>query len=364
MDATTIVQPDLHPEAAWAAVLARDPQFDGRFVYAVASTGVYCRPICSSRRPLRRNVSFYGTPAAAEEAGYRACRRCQPRGDSVSSAARCIEEAQAYLDAHLDVTVTLERLARAVHMSPYHLQRTFKRHTGMSPKEYVNTRRAERLKARLKEGDTVSRATFEAGYTSSSRVYEQVDAQLGMTPATYRRGGEGMDIHFSVVPSPLGSLLVAVTERGICAVTLGDDDAALEDALRREYPRAVIQRAQDDLSDWIGAIVDYLTGTAQQIRIPLDVQATAFQARVWKALQEIPYGSTRSYSEVAADIGAPTAVRAVARACASNRVALVVPCHRVVRGDGGLGGYRWGIERKRLLLEQERDTAAGGADAA
>jgi AraC family transcriptional regulator of adaptative response/methylated-DNA-[protein]-cysteine methyltransferase len=358
MNATVIAQPEVHPETAWAAVLARDPQFDGRFVYAVASTGVYCRPVCSSRRPLRRNVAFYGTPAAAEEAGYRACRRCQPRGDTRSAAARSVEQARAYLDAHLDETVTLERLARAVHMSPYHLQRTFKRQAGVSPREYVNARRAERLKARLKEGDTVSRASYEAGYASSSRVYEQVDAQLGMTPATYKRGGEGMEIRFSIVPSPLGSLLVAVTQRGVCSVTLGDDEAALEDFLRREYPHASIDRAHDDLSEWVQAIVDYLGGAAQQIQIPLDVQATVFQARVWKALREIPYGSTRSYSEIAASIGAPTAVRAVARACASNRVALVVPCHRVIREDGGLGGYRWGMDRKRLLLEQERNTAA------
>jgi len=349
----------------WAAVLERDARQDGRFVYAVKSTGVYCRPSCPSRRPRRENVAFFGAPEEAERAGYRACRRCAPRS-SMAPAARTVQRACAYLDAHLDEPVTLEALGRAVGVSPYHLQKTFKRVTGVSPKEYVSARRVERLKGRLQQGDGVADATYEAGYGSGSRVYERSDAQLGMTPATYKRGGLGMTIRYGTAASPLGRLLVAVSERGVCAVTLGDSDAALEAALRREYPRARIERAQAGgesgdapLEEQIGAIIRHLEGTQPSLALPIDVQATAFQRRVWQALQEIPYGATRSYGEVAAAIGQPQAARAVAQACATNRVALVVPCHRVVRGDfatsGEAGGYRWGAERKRRLLERERE---------
>lgn len=340
--------------AAWAAVQARDAAYDGRLVYAVASTGVYCRPSCPSRRPRRDRVAFYATPDEAEGAGYRECRRCRPRNAGPGAAERCVERARAYLDAHLDETVTLERLGRAAAMSPTHLQRTFKRVVGMSPREYVAARRAERLKARLREGDTVSRATFEAGYGSGSRVYEQAAPRLGMTPATYRRGGRGEQIRFTVAPSPLGRLLVAATERGVCAVTLGDTDEGLEEALRREYPDARVERAEEGLDEWVASVLRHLEGEEPALSLPLDVRATAFQWRVWKALREIPRGATRSYGEVAASLGMPSGARAVARACASNRVALVIPCHRVVREDGGMGGYRWGIERKEELLRRER----------
>jgi AraC family transcriptional regulator of adaptative response/methylated-DNA-[protein]-cysteine methyltransferase len=353
-------------DSRWAAVLERDSRQDGRFVYAVSSTGVYCRPSCPSRRPRRENVEFFGGPAEAEQAGYRACRRCAPKG-SMAPAARTVQRACAYLDAHLDEPVTLAALGDAIGVSPYHLQRTFKRVTGVSPKEYVNARRVERLKGRLQQGDGVADATYEAGYGSGSRVYEQANAQLGMTPATYKRGGTGVTIRYGTAASPLGRLLVAVSERGVCAVTLGDSDAALEEALRREYPRARIERGEEEresqdgekLEEWLGAIVRHLEGAQPSLALPIDVQATAFQRRVWQALQEIPYGATRSYGEIAAAIGQPEAARAVARACASNRVALVVPCHRVVPGDfqsrGEAGGYRWGTERKRRLLEQERE---------
>jgi AraC family transcriptional regulator, regulatory protein of adaptative response / methylated-DNA-[protein]-cysteine methyltransferase len=346
----------------WKAVLERDSRQDGRFVYAVASTGVYCRPSCPSRRPRRENVAFFSAPEEAERAGYRACRRCAPKS-SLAPAERMVQRACAYLEAHLDEPVTLETLGRAVGVSPYHLQRMFKRVTGVSPKEFVNARRVERLKGRLQQGDGVADATYEAGYGSGSRVYERSDAQLGMTPATYKRGGTGVTIRYGTAASPLGRLLVAVSERGVCAVTLGDSDAALVEALRKEYPRARIERVAsggDDqkLEDWLGAIVRHLDGAQPSLTLPLDVQATAFQRRVWQALQEIPYGATRSYGEIAAAIGQPNAARAVARACASNRVALVVPCHRVVPGDfvtgGESGGYRWGAERKRRLLESER----------
>ncbi|HET9985721.1 MAG TPA: bifunctional DNA-binding transcriptional regulator/O6-methylguanine-DNA methyltransferase Ada [Longimicrobiales bacterium] len=344
-------------EEAWAAVLTRDPSYDGRFFFAVATTGVYCRPGCASRRPRRENVRFFATAAQAAAAGFRACKRCRPSEDRPSAAQTSIERARAYLEDHLDENVTLERLARVAYMSAYHLQRTFKRHLGLTPRQYVEARRAERLKARLRAGDTVSRATFEAGYGSASRVYEQVDAHLGMTPGAYREGGRGMKIRFATAVTPLGRILVAATQRGLCAVTLGDDAASLEAGLRREYPRASIEPAGEELRAWVEAIVSYVEGTARDLAIPLDVRATRFQWRVWRALQEIPYGSTRSYREVAEAIGQPTAARAVARACATNRVALVIPCHRVVRGDGDTRGYRWGEARKRHLLEMESASA-------
>jgi AraC family transcriptional regulator, regulatory protein of adaptative response / methylated-DNA-[protein]-cysteine methyltransferase len=365
METATDIHLDSDPEAAWAAVLARDARLDGRFVYAVASTGVYCRPSCPSRRPRREQVRFFAAPGAAEAAGYRACRRCRPASGEAPRATRAVAAARVYLEEHLDETVTLEHLGRVAGMSPTHLQRTFRRLTGASPKEYVQARRAERLKARLRKGDNVTTATYEAGYGAASRLYEQAGARLGMTPATYRRGGRGMHIRYTVVPSPLGRLLVAATERGVCAVQLGDAEEPLAAALRREYPHATLERAGDSgngLGAWVAAIVRHLEGSPAALAVPLDLQATAFQLRVWKALQEIPAGATRSYGEVAAALGRPGAARAVARACAGNPVALVVPCHRVVQADGEPGGYRWGAERKRRLLDRERAPGAALAD--
>jgi AraC family transcriptional regulator of adaptative response/methylated-DNA-[protein]-cysteine methyltransferase len=355
-------------ERAWAAVLARDAAWDGRFVYAVASTGVYCRPSCAARRPRRDRVSFYADPAAAEAAGYRACRRCRPLAPGGADAERQVSAARDYLAAHLDETVTLERLGRQVGLSPYHLQRTFKRLLGLTPKDYVLALRAERLKLRLKEGDDVTTATYEAGYGAGSRLYEQSDARLGMTPGTFRRGGRGTHIRYALAAAPLGRLLVAATERGICAVRLGGDDAELAEGLRRDYPQATLApvAAGDPLAGWLEAILVSLAppAGAQPPRLadlPLDVRATAFEWRVWRELQRIPRGATRSYGEVAAALGQPTAARAVARACAANRVALVVPCHRVVRADGDPGGYRWGSERKRRLLEGESAASEAAA---
>jgi AraC family transcriptional regulator of adaptative response/methylated-DNA-[protein]-cysteine methyltransferase len=341
--------------SAWDAVLGRDARRDGQFVYAVATTGVYCRPSCPSRRPRRESVRFFTAAEEAERAGFRACRRCKPR-DGAAPEARLVERACAYLETHLDEPVTLETLGQALGVSPWHLQRTFKRVTGVSPKEMVRARRMERLKKRLQQGDDVAAATYEAGFGSGSRVYERSDARLGMTPATYRRGGTGMRIRFDTVASPLGRLLVAITERGVCAVALGDTDEELAAGLRREYPRAEIERAEGaaDLGTRIESVLGFLKGTSPHLALPLDVQATAFQERVWKALQEIPAGETRTYGEIAAALGQPEAARAVARACATNPVALAIPCHRVVRGDGAAGGYRWGAERKSRILAGER----------
>jgi AraC family transcriptional regulator of adaptative response/methylated-DNA-[protein]-cysteine methyltransferase len=335
----------------WAAVLDRDATADGRFVYAVASTRIYCRPSCPSRRPRRQQVRFFSTPGAAEVEGYRACLRCRPR-EGETDAVRRVRDAQRYLEQHLDETVTLERLGQAVGLSPYHLQRTFKRLTGMTPRAYAGARRMELMKSRLKEGDSVTRATYDAGYSSPSRAYDHSRTRLGMTPGAYQRGGRGVNIRFTTVDTALGAVLVAATERGLCSVTLGEDAATLEAALRREYPAAQVERRDDELRGWAGAVIARLAGDEAE-RVPLDVHGTAFQRRVWEALQRIPRGTTRSYAEIARELGQPSAARAVARACASNRLAVVIPCHRVVRGDGGLGGYRWGLERKRELLDGE-----------
>lgn len=345
----------LDPEAAWAAVLARDARFDGRFVYAVGSTGIYCRPTCPSRRPRRSNVRFFAVPQEAEGAGYRPCRRCRPRQGERSRQAEAVRRAIAYLEAHLEDNPTLADLSREVGLSPHHLQRTFKAATGLSPKQYAVRLRAAQFKAEVQRGESVASATYGAGYGSSSRLYEKADSSLGMTPATYRRGGRGMRIRFTFADSPFGRLLVGATERGICAVNLGDDDDALQAELRREYPNAEIERDDAALQDWVAAILPRLDGPAPARDLPLDLQATSFQWRVWRALQEIPYGETRSYREIAAALGQPQAARAVAQACATNRVALVVPCHRVVRGDGTPGGYRWGAERKRRILGHEAE---------
>jgi AraC family transcriptional regulator of adaptative response/methylated-DNA-[protein]-cysteine methyltransferase len=352
-----VLETTVPDDTAWRAVLARDARFDGRLVYAVRSTGVYCRPSCASRRPLRRNVLFFAAPDHAERAGYRACRRCRPSSPERPWPAGLVDRVRRYIETNLDEPITLQALGEEVGLSPAHVQRTFKRATGVSPREYAESLRIERFKSRVKEGDSVTMATYEAGFGSSSRLYEKAATRLGMTPAAYRHGGRGMRIRFTTVASPLGRLLVAATERGLCAVTLGDEDARLEDALRREYPAAEIERAAAGLDDAVRAVVSRLEGAAGAADVPLDIRPTAFQRRVWKALQEIPAGETRSYREVAAAIGRPSAARAVARACATNPVAVVIPCHRVVREGGDLGGYRWGAHRKRRLLDHERASA-------
>jgi AraC family transcriptional regulator of adaptative response/methylated-DNA-[protein]-cysteine methyltransferase len=297
---------------------------------------------------------------AAEHAGFRACQRCRP-DRAKSSSNRAVQRARDYIDAHLadlgEERITLELLGEQSGLSPYHLQRKFKELLGLTPAQYIRARKSERLKDELKRGETVSRATFGAGYGSSSRVYGTADAQLGMTPATYRRGGAGAHIDYVITKTSLGSLLVAATDRGVCAVTLGDDATSLEDALEREYPAATRACLADPLSSlggWVAKIAAAVDGEPVRPDVPIDVQASAFQWKVWRELQKIPFGETRSYGEIADAIGSAKAVRAVASACANNRVAIVVPCHRAVRLDGALGGYRWGLERKRKLLENER----------
>jgi len=348
----------MNSTAMWSSVVLRDAAADGRFVYGVRSTGVYCRPSCPGRTPLRENVLFFPRPADAERAGFRACRRCG--GVPGPSASSVVSKACAAIDAAPDHKPRLASLADAAGVSPRRLQQLFHDVLGLSPLEYAEARRTGRLKGLLQRQPRVVDALYEAGYGSSSRLYERADAELGMTPAAYRSGGAGMQIHFVVVPSALGRLLVAATERGVCSVKIGDSARALEDDLRREYPNAAIERSLGPLSPAVSAIQAIAAGERPPVNLPLDIQGTAFQRRVWAHLQGIPFGRTRSYAAVAQAIGQPTAVRAVANACGANPVALLVPCHRVVASDGSLGGYHWGVQRKARLqaLEQEHAPAA------
>lgn len=337
----------------WQAVVARDRSADGKFVYGVSSTGIYCRPSCASRRPSRDRVTFFDSPAEASRAGYRACRRCQPDTDArVDPWVEKIRRACVYL-SNVEGHLSLAKLAARIGGSPYHLQRNFKRLVGLSPREYAEAYRVGRVKRRLRQSPDVTSAVVDAGYASSSRFYERAVPKLAMPPSAYRRGGIGMHIRYAIVDSPLGRLLVAATTRGVCAVTMGSSDPELEQALAREYPAATIERDSGGLSKWTRRILAHVAGRRPRLDLPIDVQATAFQWQVWTALAAIPYGETRSYADVARAIGRPSAVRAVARACATNPVALAIPCHRVVSSQGDEGGYRWGAERKRLLLETE-----------
>jgi len=344
-------------EAAWNAVLERDRSWDGALVYAVRTTGVYCRPSCPSRRPHRHNVTFYESPAVAEEGGYRACIRCQPDSEYGTTAELRVSMAAEYLERNPDQSITLEALAGKVGLSPFHLQRTFKRIVGLSPRAFQRALRTERLRGRLKNGDTVSRAVYEAGFGSSRGIYEAGRDALGMTPGEYRRRGRGLHIRYATTASRLGRVLVAATQNGVCAVLLGDDDAALERQLSREFAEAVVSTDAEGLRPWVEEVVRRVEGEHAGAKLPLDLQGTAFQLRVWQALREIPMGVTRTYAEIAAALGRPSAARAVASACAANRAAILVPCHRVVRADGASGGYRWGEERKRRLIEAERAAA-------
>ena len=339
----------------WEAVLARDARGDGRFVYGVRSTGVYCRPSCPSRRPNRASVRFFPGPDAAEIAGFRACRRCHPRaGAPPAPGLDHVRKASAFIASHADEPITLSTLAAHVRTSPFHLQRTFTRILGISPRAYQDALRAQRFRSDLRTGKPLTGAMYDAGYGSSSRVYERQPTGRGMTPAQYRAGAKGAAITFTIVDSSLGRLLVAGTAKGLCSVKLGDRDEQLERDLRIEYPSAEIRQEQRAFTKWVRTLVAHLDGRASTIDLPLDVKATAFQWKVWRYLQSIPYGETRAYSQVAEDLGVPSAARAVARACATNRVCLVIPCHRVVQKGGGLGGYRWGVERKRRLLQKEK----------
>ena len=350
----TQAQTDFHEEARWQAVLNRDAAQDGQFYYGVRSTGVYCRPTCPSRRPRRENAVFFDGGEQAVAAGFRPCLRCKP--DEVNVQAQMVAHIQRLLDS-AEPAPSLAQLGRALGLSPFHLQRAFKAATGLSPKQYALALRAERLRQELRRGASVTAAIYNAGHGSSRGAYDRATDQLGMPPGTYRAGGAGQTIHFAVADSALGPMLVAATERGLVAVRFGEADVLVRE-LRAEYPKADLIEDPAPITPYLDALHDHLAGRRPALTLPSDAPGSDFQRRVWDALQAIPHGQTRSYAQVAELIGAPTAVRAVARACAANPVALVVPCHRILRKNGELGGYRWGLERKRALLEGERH---GGA---
>jgi len=342
----------------WEAVTARDSKRDGEFFFAVSTTGVYCRPSCAARRPRRENVRFFRTPEAAEQAGYRACLRCRPRAFTGNAESDGVKAICRFVEQHLDEPLTLGRLAKEFHQSPFHLQRRFKAVLGITPREYADSCRLKMLKRSLQAGDSVTRAMYDAGYGSSSRLYERTASQLGMTPDKYRRGAIAASIRYTLADSPLGRMLIAATERGVCSIQFARTDSELIEGLKREFPFAVRRPDDGELQSWVTTLLHHLQGKDLNSSLPLDIRATAFQRRVWAYLQSIPFGETKSYTEVAKAIRQPRACRAVARACATNPVAVVIPCHRVVREDGSMGGYRWGVKRKQALLEMERGTGA------
>lgn len=336
----------------WEATLHRDPRAEGKFFFAVRSTHIYCRPTCPARRPRRENAVFFRTTQEAERNGYRPCRRCRPHEEQ-ESLALVRSAANLFGAADEDEAALLESVAARLRTTPAKLRRAFHRLTGLSPREFAHAARLEKFKKLLREGKEITDALYECGYGSPSRVYEKTNSNLGMTPASYRKGGSGMKIAYTVAPSSLGKVLVAATDRGVSAVYLGDDDRALVSALQKEYPRAEILRSPDSNPAWLKEILRRIEGHPPSVDLPLDVRATAFQRRVWQELQKIPRGTTRTYTQVARALGKPKSVRAVARACATNPTSIVVPCHRVIRTDGALAGYRWGLQRKEKLLQRE-----------
>lgn len=349
----------LNEETYWQASLDKDAAYDGAFVLAVRTTGIYCRPSCPAKKPRRENVLFFTLPELARQAGFRPCKRCHPDdAERRDPQLDLVREICRHIDAHVSEAMTLTALGERFHVSPSHLQRVFKDYVGISPQDYTEATRMDALRRALRSGARVTDATYDAGFGSSSRVYEKAAPQLGMTPRGYQKNGSGVRIRYTVVRCALGQLLVAATDKGICAVKLGSDAAELERLLLNEFSAADVTRDDEAHRDWVQAIIEFVAGREPHLDLPLDVRATAFQKQVWNALQRIPYGETRSYAEVAAAIGQPGAVRAVAQACGANPTALIVPCHRVVRSDGSLGGYHWGVERKKALLKQEAERAA------
>ena len=339
-------------EARWNAVLERDAAHARAFVYAVRTTGIYCVPTCPSRRPKRANVEFFASPSNARDAGYRACLRCTPDAEH-GAEVEFIASVCAFI-AGSERPPSLEAMAKHAGVSASHLHRTFKAQTGQTPREFAADVRSARVRALLQQGRSVTEALYEAGYGSASRFYSESGATLGMTPSRYRNGGKGVEIRSTVAETSLGHALVAATEVGVCAVALGDDAAVLVSQLRARFPRATFVATDDTFEAWVARVVLAIEGTAAPSTLPLDIRGTAFQHRVWRALSALPRGTTISYADLAAAIGRPSAARAVAAACAANELAIVVPCHRVVRSDGSLSGYRWGLERKRALLDRER----------
>jgi len=344
-----------HDEARWAAVLARDGASDGAFVFAVRTTGIYCRPGCPARRPRPENVLFFDSPTAAEQAGFRPCLRCRPDASASGITHKRAVLQACRLMAESEVQPSLHVLAEAAGMSRFHFQRVFKRELGMTPKQYADARRQARARELLLSAGSVTTALYDAGYGSAARFYEQASSALGMSPGDYKAGGRGQAIWYALADSVLGRVLIAGTARGLCAIFFGDGDEVLRADLRARFPHADLVAADDAMRDWVREAVEFIALPKGIFRMPLDVQGTVFQHKVWTALRDIPFGETAIYTEIARRIGQPSATRAVANACGANPVAVAVPCHRVLRADGGLGGYRWGIARKRTLLDRERD---------
>jgi AraC family transcriptional regulator of adaptative response/methylated-DNA-[protein]-cysteine methyltransferase len=354
--------PELSPatlsdeDRLWQAVVERKRTLDGVIFYGVMTTGIYCRTVCPARRPKRENVRFFGSPKAAEAAGLRPCLRCKPTGlQSPDAVTKLVRGVINYIEENLEGTVTLETIGAALEQSPFHVQRTFSAKFGISPVEYANARRMAVFRRAVRMGENVAEATYTAGFGSSRALYERAHSHLGMSPAKYRKAAQGLSIQYSTMKSSLGYVLVAKTDKGICKISLGDDPGALVEDLRWEFGNARLENHADPCA--LQPVIDYIDSKTNTIDLPLDLRGTSFQMRVWKELQKIPIGKTATYAEIAARIGSPSATRAVARACASNRVALAVPCHRVVRKGGAISGYRWGVERKKALLKREQ--AAG-----
>ena len=340
-------------ESRWAALAARDRAADGLFYYSVETTGVYCRPSCAARLPRRQNVRFYESCRAAEAAGFRACKRCRPNDKALEDQHRETIEKACRAMEQADELPKLEELAAAAGLSRFYFQRKFKAVTGVTPREYFHAHRVKKVREGLQRSATVTDAIYDAGFNSNGRFYAESSQMLGMTPKRFRAGGDGTSIRFAVGECFLGSLLVAATEKGICSILLGDDPQKLLEDLQDRFPRAKLVGGDQQFEQWMAQIVGFIEAPKQSLGLPLDVRGTAFQQRVWQALRDIPVGSTVSYQKIAGEIGAPKAVRAVAQACASNQIAVAIPCHRVVRTDGALSGYRWGVERKRALLQRE-----------
>lgn len=357
--ASSAAAPTLN-DARWRSVASRDRAADGTFVYAVSTTGVYCRPSCPARTAKPSNVRFFDSPAQAEAAGFRACLRCRPAGESQTEASAALAAQVCRLIEESDTVPKLADLAKAVGLSPHHLHRTFKAATGLTPREWAAASRARRVRSELRDGsNSVTGAIYGAGFGSSSRFYEKADAVLGMTPSAYRQGGEDTDIRFAVAQCSLGAILVAQSARGVCAISLGDDPDELVVELQAQFPNANLIGADAAFERLVAQVVGFVEAPQVGLDLPLDIRGTAFQRRVWQALMQVPVGSTVTYSDVARQIGQPTAVRAVAQACGANRLAVAIPCHRVVRVGGGLSGYRWGVDRKRRLLDAESGAKAG-----
>lgn len=340
--------------ARWEAILKRDASADGRFVYAVRSTGIYCRPSCASRKPRKNNVLIFEFPEMAEARGFRPCLRCAPQDSGYDPRLEKVRKAVRHIEEHADENPTLAELGRCVGVSPHHLQRSFKAALGVSPRQYLESLKAQNYKDLLKNGRDLAGAGYEAGYGSSRGVYEGASRYMGMTPAAYKKGGEGVSIRYGITACRLGRLLVATTDKGVCRVSIGERVGELVSDLKSEYYLANLIRSDNELKKYLNVIARLAEGEPVSESLPLDVRASAFQCRVWERLKAISPGNTMTYKDIAEDLGLPKGARAVGRACAENPVALLVPCHRVVRGDGALAGYRWGVERKRKLLDMEK----------